>query len=48
MQLVKTQRRGMHALRQGLHPVPCIKHITIVNDDSSVVDKFGASLTDNA
>ncbi len=28
----------------GLH----YKHITVVNYDSSVVNKFGASLTDNA
>jgi hypothetical protein len=34
-----------------ISPVNCglyYKHITVVNYDSSVVNKFGASLTDNA
>jgi hypothetical protein len=34
---------------ENCHPVACIyKHITIVNYDSSIVYKFGASFTDDA
>jgi hypothetical protein len=43
-QVLSSQLKFVHATNSSLY----YKHITIVNDDSSIINKFGATFTDEA